>query len=114
MVGTTRLRAICYIIAPEGRALLPWRPRFVGFAPTCALFQLTVLAPPAVEAAGAALRVAPGLARHTSARAWQRPAPSFRNRLATFVAAIRAFAGRHVGPRQQDRVLHRIVDLVLH
>jgi hypothetical protein len=54
------------------------------------------------------------LASDTGANAGQRLAPLLRDRLSAIVAFHRAFALRRQRPSAKDRVLHRIVDLVLH
>src|SRR6478736_9859848 len=76
--------------------------------------QLAVLAAAAVDPTVDLARFPPGLTRNACTHAGQGLAARRGDRLAAFVAELRAFAGGHVGPRGEHRVLHRVVDLVLH
>src|SRR5918997_6861229 len=78
------------------------------------LAQLAVLAAAAVDAAGDRPRIAFRLALDAGPDAGHRLPPALGDGRAAIVAFAGAFAARHAEPGQLDRVLDRVVDLILH
>ena len=75
--------------------------------------KLAILAAPSIDGRVANRLVARRLAGNAGADARKRLAPLLRDGLAAIVAFLGAFARRRQSTGAQDRILHRVVDLVL-
>lgn len=79
-----------------------------------ALPELAILASPTIDARECRAQVALVLTRNTGSNARHGLTTTQRNRLATFVAFLRAFARRHPGTSRQHSIRYRIINLILH
>ena len=75
--------------------------------------QLTILASPPVERGGKR-PVAATLTRHAGSHSRQRPPPAFGDVVAAECTEQFTRSAWHAGACGQDRISHRIVDLILH
>ncbi len=60
------------------------------------------------------LSVALGLTADAGSNTWQGRTTAIRYRTAAFLTFIRAFSERHARPRGQNRVDHRVINLILY